>query len=243
MPPLPLVSPAAVSTRLVPPPLEPVVTTDGSDRAPPLLSLPGHQTVALHASGALLARTTDDRPFAARLDALRVVAGAVATRVLHRRTRDADTSDVLGGIGSPVVRVTGNALLVLGARPGHKLLPFSLHEELAFVREEALLGFELSLTYENGRIALDAPGEGARAAGDVGHIVQLRGHGTGVLELTGALASVPCVLGQPLLVRREWVVGWLGRLVTRPLPAAESPSGQRGLIAFSGEGTVLVHAS
>jgi hypothetical protein len=43
-----------------------------------------------------------------------------------------------------------------------------------------------------------------------------------------------------LLVRREWIVAWIGRLVTRALPPGEAPSGQRGLIAFSGEGTVLV---
>lgn len=250
MPPQPLISPAAASTRLVPPPLQPVdeigdapaAERHSAKTAPPMLALPDDHTMAMHSSGALLVRATDDMPFAARLDALRVVSGPVATRVLHRRTRDTDASDVLGGIGSPVVRITGKATLALGARPGHRLLPFALQDELAFVREEALLGFELTLVYENGRIAVDAPGEG-RAASDGGHIVQLRGRGTAILELTGALATLPCVVGQPLMVRREWVVGWLGRLVTRPLPAEEAPSGQRGLIAFLGEGTVLVHAS
>ena len=59
--------------------------------------------------------------------------------------------------------------------------------------------------------------------------MQLRGSGTVVLELPGELASVPCTPGRPLLVRREWIVGWLGRLVPRAAPPAESPSGQRGL--------------
>jgi hypothetical protein len=70
----------------------------------------------------------------------------------------------------------------------------------------------------------------------------LSGSGAVVLELSEELASVPCVRERPLLVRREWIVGWLGRLLPRPLPPAESPNGQRGLIAFSGEGTVLICA-
>jgi hypothetical protein len=245
LPPMPAVSPAAASTRLIPPPPEAPAPRIASEAPPTPTLFPAGDApgVVLVTATAVLVRATDDRPFAARLDALRVVSGAVTTRVLHRRARDVDGSDVLGGIGSPVVRVAGNAQLVLGSRAGHKPHPFTLRDDLAFVREEALLGFELSLAYENGRLALEAPGEGARNATDGAHIVQLRGTGTALLELSGALASVPCAPNQPLLVRREWVAGWLGRLVSRPLPATESPSGQRGLIAFSGEGTVLVYVA
>jgi hypothetical protein len=60
------------------------------------------------------------------------------------------------------------------------------------------------------------------------------------LELRGRLASLPHPAGLPLLVRREWIVGWLGQLVAHSLPPAEAPGGQRGLVAFSGIGTVLV---
>jgi uncharacterized protein (AIM24 family) len=261
VPPAPqLVSPAAVSTRLVPPPLvaptpppvapespfvafpDPSVAGEGT-LAPSLFAAATGAAVALHARGVLLVRTTDERAFAAKLESLRVVSGAVATRVLHRRLRDADTHDVLGGIGSPLVRLSGDAQLVLGARSAHRIVPIALRDELAFLREELLLGFEMNLGYENGRLALDAPGEGARGAGEGAHVVQLRGTGAVLLELAAELASVPCTPGHPLLVRREWIVGWLGRLVPRAAPPAEAPSGQRGLIAFSGEGTVLVCAT
>jgi uncharacterized protein (AIM24 family) len=247
--PAPVLSPAAVSTRLVPPPPDAPTPLSlpslASERhvAPSLLGDATGAPVALHARGVLLVRTTEEHPFAAKLESLRVVAGTAVTRVLHRRLRDAETHEVLGGIGSPVVRIAGSAQLVLGAKPAHTLVPLALQDDLAFLREEALLGFELCLTYENGRLALEAPGEGGtRAPSEGAHVVQLRGTGAVVLELAGALASIPSTAGSPLLVRREWIVGWLGRLVPRPLPAAESPSGQRGLIAFSGEGTVLVCA-
>ncbi|HEX3344312.1 MAG TPA: AIM24 family protein, partial [Polyangiaceae bacterium] len=243
------ISPAAVSTRLVPPPPD----------APPPVSLPSpaaehhvapslfadatEAPVALHARGVVLVRTTDEQAFAAKLESLRVVAGPAVTRALYRRLRDADTHDVLGGVGSPIVRISGNARLVLAAKAVHALVPVALEDELAFIREESLLGFELRLAYENGRLAMDAPGEGGRPTGEGEHVVQLRGTGAVVLELAGELASVPCATGHPLLVRREWIVGWLGRLVPRAAPPSETPSGQRGLIAFSGEGTVLVCAT
>jgi uncharacterized protein (AIM24 family) len=210
----------------------------------PLFGRPSDRTVALLGTDLVLVQTSDDPPraFACRLDALRVVAGTATTRVLHRRLRDADTNEVLGGVGSPVVRVSGNTQLVLGTRQGRELVLLALDEDLAFVREDLLLGFELCLGYENGRVAFEPGADGGRSVAEGSPIVQLRGSGALVLELGGKIASLLSVAGRPLLVRREWVVGWLGRLVARALPPSESPSGQRGLVAFSGEGTVLVCA-
>ena len=215
----------------------------GLGAVPPLLSARTEPALARRASGVVVVRTgqevdTGPRAFAGRLDALRVVAGQVATRVLHRRAHDAETSEVLGGIGSPLVRITGDAQVVVGPRPGHALTLVDVDGELVFVREDLLVGFELSLQYENGRVELGA------AAGETVPVVQLRGSGTFVLEVQGdlaRLATLPMVSGTPLLVRRDWVVAWFGRLVTRALPSTESPGGHRGLIGFSGDGRVLVN--
>ncbi|HLK37581.1 MAG TPA: tetratricopeptide repeat protein [Polyangiaceae bacterium] len=237
-------------TRIVPPApptLSPLLDGPGeaSPPLPSLLALLGDRSLALHGPQVALAQTHDDPQgaFACRLDALRVVAGAASTRILHRRNREADTPEVLGGVGSPLVRVWGTTQLVLGARPGHELALFAIDQGLAFVREDLLLGFELRLGYENGRVMLESAdgsaGDGSRPAGDATPVIQMRGTGAFVLELVGKLASLPAAPGHPLLVRREWIVGWLGRLMARALPPAESPSGQRGLVSFSGEGTVL----
>ncbi len=252
-------SPASASTRLVPPPLgqaTPPSPSSGEtpdDRGPghdevaqpraatpSLLVLPPGRTLAVHATGALLARATEERPVAARLDALRVVSGTVSTRALHRRTRENESAEVLGGIGSPLVRIAGSAELVLGPRPAHEVAVVTLDDELAFLREDAVLAFELRLAYESGRLASDAPGDSVRSSAETVHVVQLRGSGAVALELARKLASVPCSAGRALLVRREWIVGWIGRLVPRALPPSDSPSGQRGLVGFSGEGAVLV---
>jgi hypothetical protein len=251
--------PASVSTRLVPPAPEPAVTAPPGQRGTPdetaaaggetpvarrstpsLLVLPPDRTLAVHATGALLAQASDEAPFAARLEALRVVAGNASTRVLHRRARESESTEVLGGIGSPIVRIAGSAQLVLGARPSHEIAVLALDDQIAFLREDGILGFELRLAYENGRLASEPTGESIRASAEAAHVVQLRGTGAVALELARRLAGIPCAPGRPLLVRREWIVGWIGRLVTRPLPPSEAPSGQRGLIGFSGEGTVLV---
>jgi uncharacterized protein (AIM24 family) len=141
---------------------------------------------------------------------------------------------VLGGLGSPFVRVAGDAQLVLGARPQHQLALLSVEQDLAFVREELLAGFELALHYENGRVPLEPGG------GDEALVVQLRGSGTFVLDVPGELATLPSGAERPLVARREWIVGWFGRLVTRALSSTESPGGHRGLIGFWGEGRVLV---
>jgi hypothetical protein len=228
--------------------------------ATPLFDDSSDAPVTAHRLGAVV-HLRDDGPFAAKLESVRIVDGTVTTRVLHRRTRDADTGEILGGIGSPMVRFAGEARLLLAARPGHNLVPIVPGDELAFVREDLLFGFELRIGYENGRLALEFLGDGSRAEGGHGSetsagptegrertqtptslVVQLRGNGTALLELPGALATIACTPGHSLLVRREWIVGWLGRLVPRAIAAGEAPSGQRGLIAFSGEGTVLVGA-
>jgi uncharacterized protein (AIM24 family) len=247
-------SEAFAATRLVPPPLMhvPIVSatparpsTPNALRvraAPPLFDLRSDAAIGLGPAGLLFVRTASEpaRPFAGRLDAIRAMGGATMTRVLHRRTRDADTTEVLGGIGSPLVRIAGDAELVLGARPAHELALLTLEDDLAFVREDCVLGFDLALSYENGRVALEATTEGGRPAGEGTPIVQLRGTGALVVEVAGKLSSLASTPGRPLLVRREWIVGWFGRLVTRALSATGSPTGQRGLISFAGEGLVLL---
>jgi Tetratricopeptide repeat len=223
------------------PALAPGVGKKRLRRFPPSLVPPPGGGVSLHPSGLLLVRVEEASAFAARLDAVRVMGGPSSTHVLHRRTHESETDEVLGGIGGPLVHVAGGAELVLGAKPPRELAVLELDDDLAFVREDVLVGFEMRLGYENGRVGVDADHAG-RPSSDGLPVVQLRGSGTVVLELTGKLVGTACVPGRPVLVRREWLLGWQGRLLPRALPAAESPNGQRGLIGFSGEGIVLLCA-
>jgi uncharacterized protein (AIM24 family) len=175
-----------------------------------------------------------ERSFAARLESIRSYSGVIHTDVMERRVRGHVPSETFGGVGTPIVRVSGAGQLVLGPRPSHALVPFLLRDEVAFVREEHLLGFDALLEYENGRLAV-GDGEGAL-------MVQLRGAGTVLLELVDPLATLEVTAASGVAVRREILVGWIGRLGPRVLPLGEAPCGQRGLVGFSGDGTVLVAA-
>jgi hypothetical protein len=197
-----------------------------------MLIFPEELAAVLHPSGVALVHVRDGRAFAARIEAIRLVKGNITTTILQRRTRDKEAVEILGGVGSPIVGIEGHAELVLGPRTTFKLLPLTLQDDLAFVREDLLLGFEQRLAYENGRLLVDD--------GDAVPIVQLKGSGAIILELLADFATVTAEPGRPLTVRREWIVGWIGRLVPRALPQSEAPGAQRGLVSFNGEGTVLV---
>ena len=153
-------------------------------------------------------------------------------KLLERQVKGKPTGESFGGASSPVVHATGEGQLVLGPRPGRKLSSFTLEDDMCFVREEVLLGFDGELAFENGRLAT---GEGEFVA-----VVQLRGHGTVILEAIGETLTLEVQGSRGLSVRREVVLGWFGRLVPRALAPSEAPCGQRGLVSFAGEGRVLV---
>ena len=214
----------------------------GPDAPTHLFAVLADRPAALDEAGLLLVRTSvlPARAFAGRVDALRAVSGAIAMRELHRRTRKTETQEVLGGVGSPLVGIEGDARLLFGPRAGHKLALLAVEAGLAFIRENVLFGFDLALNYENGGILSEPWVSATRPSGDAMSLVQLRGDGTIVLEVTGSLGSVASVAGRPLVMRRQWVVGWLGRLVPRMLPSSEAPGTQADMLSFSGDGVVLL---
>jgi uncharacterized protein (AIM24 family) len=179
-------------------------------------------------------KTASGRSFAARLEAIRAYSGDLTTDVMQRQSRGQVANETFGGVGTPIVAVSGAGNLVLGPRHGHRLVSFLMRDEVAFVREDVLLGFELTLAYENGRLAV---GEGETAV-----MVQLRGNGATLIEMLDPLATLDVTSARPTTLRRESLIGWVGRLVPRALTPSEAPCGQRGLVGFSGEGTILLAA-
>lgn len=188
--------------------------------------------------GLILARTDaghsqqDERAFAVRMDAVRALSSGLAAAVLERQQRGVSTGEAFGGLGRPLSRVRGTGEICVGPRPGYTLTPFRLADDSVFLREEVLLGFELTLSFENGRLTTDD--------GDATPFVQLKGTGVAVIETLGALSSIELGASRSIHVRRETIVGWSGRLVPRAVGASDAPSGQRGLVSFAGEGTVLL---
>ena len=184
--------------------------------------------IRLHPSGVALVRTTGGaegagaRPFAARLESIRVHLGTVAAEVLSRHAWGKSTGESLGGATSAIVSLAGAGDVVLAPRPSHAILPLTLAEEVLTVREDVLLGFELAgLSYENGKLSI---GDGESI-----HMIQIRGTGTVLLELLERLHTLEVTEGRPVLVRRDNLVGWTGpRIVPRALLPAEAPPASAG---------------
>lgn len=224
----------------VPPPAAAQLTRDS------IVSFPASGSLVVHPSGVALVRTAPKSGFAARLEALRASSNALSMKLLERQVKGKSTGESFGGVGSPLVLATGEGQLVLAPRPGRKLSSFTLggavsagaeapaagDDDMCFVREEVLLGFDGELTFENGRLAT---GEGEFVA-----VVQLRGKGAVLLEGIGEILTLEVQGSRGLSVRREVILGWFGRLVPRALAPSEAPCGQRGLVSFAGEGRVLV---
>jgi uncharacterized protein (AIM24 family) len=187
--------------------------------------------VARHPSGLVLVQAANG--FAVRLEAIRSMALSAPTgEPLARRVRGRVTDEPLGGPASPIIDLPGKSELCLAAGERCQLAPLALSEEPLYLREEALVGFEPGVTYENGRLPV--------GDGDAIAMVQLRGPGTIVASLPETHHAVEVVEGRNVTVRAAYVVAWSGRLLPRALFASESPAGARGLVAFTGEGMVLL---
>jgi tetratricopeptide (TPR) repeat protein len=175
--------------------------------------------------------------FAFRLDALRSYHGTLDRDIVARRSRAGAPlaleagGETFGGIGSPFASMQGPGQVLLGPRSGQRLHAFTLDRDVVFFLETSVLGFALTLAYENGKLG----------GGDALSLVQFKGSGALLIELPGELLSLDVKAGG-ITVKKDVVIGWVGRLLPHPLVGAEAPCGQRGLIVFSGEGNVLVSA-
>ncbi len=197
-----------------------------------LLKFPHEPGLWLHPSGLVLARV--ETSFAARLSDIQLLAGdaqAFKHERLLRRMRNRTLDEPLGGADTPMVLLGGAGYLALGPREGEQLVAFRMDGDFLFVRESVLVGFESSLTYESGRLAA--------FQGDAVALVQLRGRGGVVLRARGRLVTSEVKADKTVIVARDAVVGWAGRLLPRELSPEEAMGGASGLISFAGEGTVF----
>jgi len=192
--------------------------------------VPSDVRIRLHASGLAVINAPDG--FAARLGALRAYSGALESSVLERVTRT-PSPEPFGGIGNPLLRMKVPGPVLLGPRSAHRLVPVTVEDGTTFfLREDLVLAFDLALAFENGRLTFGET--------DMVPVAQFRGDGAVILELIDPIVSLEATASRPVVARREALVGWVGRLAPRAIPISEAPSGQRGLLSFSGEGTVLV---
>jgi uncharacterized protein (AIM24 family) len=197
-----------------------------------LLIFPRDLRVAIHASGMVLVQSPHG--FATRLSAVRSLSysAGYGTTLLQRRARGRTGDEPLGGADSPIVEITGKGEIVLGPPTGQRLEAVQLDDEAICLREDALIGLDLSVAYENGRVAV--------GDGEAIPMVQLRGAGVVVAALPEQTTTIEINEPRSTAIRALSLIGWVGRLVPRTLLSTEAPGGARGFIAFTGEGMVMV---
>jgi uncharacterized protein (AIM24 family) len=173
--------------------------------------------------------------FAARLKAIRAMTSGLDVKELGQvRGKEKEASEPSWG-NAPIVHVVGDGELAVVARQGYRLMPLMLRDELCFVRDDVLVGWDCRLASENGRVAT--------GGGESWAIVQLCGSGAALVETRGDVLSIDVVPSRGVSVRREAVLWWFGKLVARALGPSEAPCGQRGLLALAGEGRVVILGS
>lgn len=198
-----------------------------------VLSLPeGRRAVQLSHG---VARIRLDGAFVVRLDRVRALlpeAGPFRESVIHRRSRGRALDEPLGGMRTPLIVLDGLGSLVLDAEP--RVVLTHLDRELFYVREDRLLGFDLALRFESGRLSV----------GTMEHVpmLQLSGEGLVALRASASLVAVEVGPERPAMLRGHHIVGWVGRILPQPVPATTAPAAAAGLVSMTGDGAVFVDA-
>src|SRR5713226_3929698 len=212
----PVDSPAMLNPMIVPPDEVPMEAPAGHGATPTVPSLLreltpavqilqqspssvfqiGPQAVAISVNGQLLTR----------LSGLVAYCGNLGFGAERKRFRDRTTGRWFGEGEGRMVRAQGEGTLLF--RMGEKVfVPIDLCGDSAYLREETVFALENSLGFENGR--LPAP-----FAADL-DLVHVRGKGVLLLRLEGPMHSLEVLLGRPVTVPLERLVGWQGHLTPR----------------------------
>ena len=219
-------------------PSQPPVAAAPSEPAPPLetaaveiapvpllgfvLSRLGLAAAPRAPRGEALRLGVDDEAYV-RADAA-VAAAGVRFEPAFRRAQGRRSTEPLIADGKPFYRLVGMGDVWVAGAPG-RWQALSLEDDILYVREDRVLAFDGSVSWEAGAV----PGDGL-------HMLQFRGRGCVVLRLDAPPLAVKVTDDRPAVVGRRHLIGWVGRLVThRQRSAGPTPFE----LACQGEGVVL----
>lgn len=168
-----------------------------------------------------------------RLEGLAAIQGRVDLAGEVKRFRGRPTDQPFGEGPARLFRATGQGALLVEAR-ARRLTVLAVGAEAAYLREEALVGFEDGLAWENGRVP------SAQGGGEL-NLVLLRGRGRLVLASAGEPAAVEVAAGVPLRVPLAALLGWTGTLTPQVLPLLDVDDAPAELaVELTGDGRVLL---
>src|SRR5262245_37370665 len=179
-------------------------------------------------SGALRLSIVDEAHV--RADGVLAGAGNLAWHPAFRRSQGRHTTERLGQDGARFFRLTGGGDVWIAGAPA-RWLPVSLTEDVLYVREDRVLAFEGTLSWETGTV----PGAELR-------MLQFRGRGIVALTLGEAPVAIKVTEDRPTLLAGGRLVGWVGRLVPHGAPGATGMDLDASpfQVVCQGEGVVLL---
>jgi uncharacterized protein (AIM24 family) len=177
-------------------------------------------------SGALRLTIADEAHI--RADGVLAGAGSLTWHPAFRRSQGRRTTEPLGSDGARFFRLTGAGDVWIAGAPG-RWLPLSLTEDVLYVREDRVLAFEGTLSWETGTV----PGAELR-------MLQFRGRGIVALSLGEEPVAIKVTEDRPTLLAATRLVGWVGRLVPHGAPVAGGADTAPFQVACQGEGVVLL---
>jgi len=166
-----------------------------------------------------------------RLDGLVAVRGELKMAPVRRRVRGREL-DALLGDQQPIMRLVGPIAAVVAPDAPGRFYDISLSDDVLFLREELVWGFDGRLGYESGMLpGVDPPVP----------LLSLHGSGVVVVRLESPPSGMAVDEDSEVAVEPRRLIGWSGRLLpeargrnTAPYNAAGPP------LSFRGSGVVLV---
>ncbi len=197
------------------------------DLAPLSPDFPPEPGVVVSAGTVAYVTVDPEHGFYVAQSAVKVVVGRPKATLATRKTGE----EPLGGFARPFVHYREQGKLVVYPSDGARMFRFLVGAtQPAFFIAHNVLGFEGDLAHEAGEVH-----KGALS------LLQFKGAGTVIAEVArDAMAIELAEESDRVLVRREQILGWTGRLGPAPVTGEDGHTVQRGLYAFSGVGTVLV---
>ncbi len=199
-----------------------------------LLVVPHEATVVGHPTGLVLVGMVQgpdplEGGFGARADTVHALAGGLRREPLSRRT--GLSPEPFRRENAPFLRVFGTGQLVLAPPRETRLLPLDMDADVAFLRGDLVVAFDLSLLCDLGRMR--------RSGGGSLALVQFRGDGVIVLALDRPFLALDVYGDATVTLRAESLIGWIGLLAP---PSDDVEADGDDFLTFSGEGTLLFHA-
>jgi uncharacterized protein (AIM24 family) len=165
-----------------------------------------------------------------RVDGLVAVRGELKMAPVRRRVRGREVETILGD-DRPIMRLVGPVAAVVAPDAPGRFCDIALSDDVLFLREDAVWGFDGRLGYESGVLpgGLDVP------------LLSLHGSGIVVLRLERMPTGVSVAEDHPVSVEPSRLLGWSGRLLPTTRGKGTAPYGVLAPpLSFRGEGVVLI---